>query len=146
MNLLTATRTGQGTRSDDLCDAVEGELVLIPDLLECDRQDPTSPFPRSFCGLWSGELTTTALTRQVPLTVGDLVLALLAAAHHVLVRRERWGQERWGQDRVLLEWAHAEAAFLRDVAAGYPPGTVLERSFTSVRPRGPAPPRPGADR
>lgn len=78
MKLLTATRTGQGEQGGDFCFAVEGELVILGFICATDRNNPDGGCGcgRAFSGLGSKKATTTALVRDLELSVGDVRLAV----------------------------------------------------------------------
>jgi hypothetical protein len=78
MKLLTATRERQGERNGDFCHAVEGELVLVGDVCATDEADPDGGCGcgRAFSGMSSLRPTTTALVRDLNLSIGDLRLAV----------------------------------------------------------------------
>jgi hypothetical protein len=78
MKLLTATRERQGERDGDFCYAVEGELVLLGYVCATDRADPDGGCGcgRAFAGMSSMRATTTALVRDLDLSVDDLRLAV----------------------------------------------------------------------
>jgi hypothetical protein len=79
MRLLTATRSGQGTRAGDFCFAVEGELVLVnDDVCATDRGDPDGGCGcgRAFVGLSSRKGTTTAAVRDLDLSPEDVRVAV----------------------------------------------------------------------
>ena len=80
MKLLTATLTGQGKRSGDFCHAVEGELVLLGLVCADDETDPDGAGAcgcgRAFSGMSSMRATTTALVRDLDVSVADVKLAV----------------------------------------------------------------------
>ena len=78
MKLLTATRERQGEREGDFCFAVEGELVLLGFVCATDEADPDGGCGcgRAFSGMSSRRATTTALVRDLDLSVDDLRLAV----------------------------------------------------------------------
>jgi hypothetical protein len=78
MKLLTATRERQGERDDDFCYAVEGELVLLGFVCATDETDPDGGCGcgRAFSGMSSMRATTTALVRDLDLSIDDLRLAV----------------------------------------------------------------------
>ena len=78
MKLLTATRTGQGERPGDFSYAVEGELVILGLVCATDRNNPDGGCGcgRAFSGLSSKKATTTALVRDLDLSVDDVRLAV----------------------------------------------------------------------
>ncbi|QTE29764.1 DUF7715 family protein [Pengzhenrongella sicca] len=139
MLLLTVTTETQGRRSTDSCSAIDGELVFLAQTSDCDQYEPTSPWPRSFQGLSSTELTTTAVVRDVPLTDADVRLAVrgyLETHQPSLLAelRDRAGDESC-VDALLTEWTDG----LTTVAAGFFAGTVVERWWDVISPRGPGP-------
>ena len=78
MKLLTATRERQGERDGDFCFAVEGELVLLGFVCATDQADPDGGCGcgRAFSGMSSLRATTTALVRDLDLSVDDVRIAV----------------------------------------------------------------------
>jgi hypothetical protein len=78
MELLTATRQGQGERPGDFCFTIDGELVLVGDTCATDEADPDGGCGcgRAFSGMSSRRATTTAVVREVDLSYEDLELAV----------------------------------------------------------------------
>ena len=78
MKLLTATRERQGERDGDFCFAVEGELVLLGFVCASDEADPDGGCGcgRAFSGMSSMRATTTALVRDLDLSVDDVRTAV----------------------------------------------------------------------
>jgi hypothetical protein len=79
MRLLTATRQAQGELPGDFFFTVEGELVLINDLVCArDRDDPDGGCGcgRAFVGLGSRKATTTALVRDLDISPAELRAAV----------------------------------------------------------------------
>lgn len=78
MKLLTATRTGQGERDGDFCHAVEGELVLLGLVCATDQKNPDGGCGcgRAFSGMSSMRATTTAVVRDLDVSVDDVLLAV----------------------------------------------------------------------
>jgi hypothetical protein len=78
MKLLTATRERQGERDGDFCHAVEGELVLLGLVCATDERDPDGGCGcgRAFSGMSSMRATTTALVRDLDVSVDDVMLAV----------------------------------------------------------------------
>ena len=74
MNLLTATRETQGSRPGDFCHAVEGELVVLGWVCATDLRDPDGGCgcSRAFSGMSSLRATTTAVVRDLDLTMDDV--------------------------------------------------------------------------
>src|SRR5690349_2747507 len=77
MKLLTATSERQGERDGDFCYAVEGELVLLGLVCADDERNPDGACGcgRAFSGMSSMRATTTALVRDLDVTLDDVRLA-----------------------------------------------------------------------
>ncbi|WP_222266653.1 DUF7715 family protein [Modestobacter marinus] len=80
MKLLTATRETQGTWPGDFCHAIEGELVVLGWSCGCDdgEADGDCGCGRAFTGTNSLRATTSAMVRDLELTVPDVQLAVEA--------------------------------------------------------------------
>ena len=78
MKLLTATPERQGERDGDFCFAVEGELVLLGFVCATDEANPDGGCGcgRAFSGMSSMRATTTALVRDLDVSVDDVRLAV----------------------------------------------------------------------
>lgn len=78
MKLLTATRERQGERVGDFCHAIEGELVLLGFVCATDEADPDGGCGcgRAFSGMSSMRATTTALVRDLDVSLDDVRLAV----------------------------------------------------------------------
>ena len=78
MKLLTATRETQGEREGDFCFAIEGELVLLGFVCATDEADPDGGCGcgRAFSGMSSMRATTTALVRDLDVSLDDVRLAV----------------------------------------------------------------------
>jgi len=78
MKLLTATRDRQGERDGDFCYAIEGELVLLGVVCAADEADPDGGCGcgRAFSGMSSMRATTTALVRDLDVSMDDVRLAV----------------------------------------------------------------------
>src|SRR3954453_3212555 len=78
MKLLTATRERQGEQDGDFCFATEGELVLLGFVCATDEADPDGGCGcgRAFSGMSSLGATTTALVRDLDLSIDELRLAV----------------------------------------------------------------------
>ena len=78
MKLLTATHLRQGEQAGDFCHAIEGELVLLGFVCATDEKDPDGGCGcgRAFSGMSSMRATTTALVRDLDVTVDDVRLAV----------------------------------------------------------------------
>ena len=78
MKLLTATRERQGEQDGDFCHAIEGELVLLGFVCAADEADPDGGCGcgRAFAGMSSMRATTTALVRDLDVSIDDVTLAV----------------------------------------------------------------------
>ncbi len=78
MKLLTATRERQGERDGDFCYAVDGELVLLGLVCADDEANPDGGCGcgRAFSGMSSMRATTTALVRDLDVSLDDVTMAV----------------------------------------------------------------------
>jgi hypothetical protein len=78
MKLLTATHERQGEQDGDFCHAIEGELVLLGFVCATDEADPDGGCGcgRAFSGMSSMRATTTALVRDLDVSLADVRLAV----------------------------------------------------------------------
>jgi hypothetical protein len=78
MKLLTATHERQGEQDGDFCFAIEGELVLLGPVCATDEADPDGGCGcgRAFTGMSSMRATTTALVRDLDVSLDDVRLAV----------------------------------------------------------------------
>jgi hypothetical protein len=78
MKLLTATRERQGEQDGDFCFAIEGELVLLGFVCATDESDPDGGCGcgRAFSGMSSMRATTTALVRDLDVSLDDVRMAV----------------------------------------------------------------------
>jgi hypothetical protein len=78
MKLLTATRDRQGEQDGDFCFAIEGELVLLGSVCATDEADPDGGCGcgRAFSGMSSMRATTTALVRDLDVSLDDVRVAV----------------------------------------------------------------------
>lgn len=128
MRLLTATAATQGRRADDFHGCVEGELVWVQEE-ELDReQHADGDGRRSWVGISSRRVTTTAVVADLSMTVSELRRAL----------RGYLGTAGWaahlpddGMERMLTE----EVEVLVRIGGRYPVGTVVERQGPLMRAR-----------
>jgi hypothetical protein len=128
MKLLTATRERQGERDGDFCFAVEGELVLLGYVCATDQADPDGGCGcgRAFSGMGSMRATTTALVRDLDLSVDDVRLAV--EGYYVAAGM---GPDVLGSQ----EFAELVAATVDDmveVASGLPDGAVVGRRLDNL--------------
>lgn len=124
MKVLVATALTQGTRPSDVMRCVDGEFVALIAACPASRRNP---YGRCDCGitfrgLSSGEVTTTAVVREVPGMGLDIYVDCLDASHR-LARAEGCTCEAD---------ALAEAWNLLAIAGTYPVGTVVERCVDRV--------------
>jgi len=130
MRLLTVTARTQGERADDFCFGVSGELVWIPSPCAQSFLLPGATACecyRAFAGVRSGAPSSTALVTESDLSRREVVQAMRGGA-------------------AVNGWPPTCAGHLADemmaVAARWPTGTVLERSYFEFRAR--SAPRAGA--
>ncbi len=126
MNLLVATRRGQGQRDNDFFHAVDGEVVYLGEVCGRDEDDPDGDCgcSRAFTGLNSGKSTTTAEVRDVPLSREDVTLALGSS----------FKQHGWS-DTDADELLDEPVDELIELGQEWPIGTVVERRVDDVNPR-----------
>ena len=122
MKLLTATRERQGERDGDFCFAVEGELVLLGYVCATDQADPDGGCGcgRAFSGMSSMRATTTAVVRDLDVSLDDVRLAV--EGYHV--------SAGMGPDVIgRAEFQEVVSATLEDLAqiAHVPVGAVVGR-------------------
>jgi hypothetical protein len=81
MKALVATKATQGTRRNDSMDCVEGELVWMLDACPASKRNPDGRCDcgRTFMGMSSQRLTTTARVRDIPWLTRDNYAAALRA-------------------------------------------------------------------
>jgi hypothetical protein len=119
MRVLTATSRTQGERSSDFDDCSDGELVTVGVVCAGEGADPDGGCgcARAFTGLNSHRTTTTAMVREVELSMADYVEAL----------RSSLSQQGWPTADVseLAEW-------LPQLVSEWPEGTVVERRFDDL--------------
>ena len=115
--MLTATAQTQGRRTGDYHWCIEGELVTTS-IMICDR-DAGDPDGGCGCGRgWNGlnshKATTTAMVREVDMDFDDYVLAVESS-----LTAQGW-------TKYVDPGAPGElAAWMAEVAADYPVGTVM---------------------
>jgi hypothetical protein len=121
VKVLIATRRTQGARDDDFSATVEGELVFDGGPCEdaVDAANWTCPCAIAFHGVASGELTTTAVVADLPITLGEYERAV------------RDGTEEW----CCPDCARFYADSTRMLALRFPVGTVIERFRDEIRVR-----------
>lgn len=128
MKVLVASELGQGTRPSDVMNAIEGELVYMVDVCPDSRQFPYGPqcdCGITFFGIFSGEVTSTALVRDLEGLTYEGYVACLETTHGDAVR----GGCTCGFD------AEGIASALIAIAAPLREGTVVERCVDRVRVR-----------
>jgi hypothetical protein len=128
MKLLTATRERQGEQDGDFCFATEGELVLLGFVCAADEADPDGGCGcgRAFSGMSSLRATTTALVRDLDLSIDELKLAVegyYAAAG--------MGPDVIGADE-FVDAVSATVDDMADVAPWLPAGAVVGRRLDNL--------------
>ena len=128
MKLLTATRERQGERDGDFCFAVEGELVLLGYVCATDQADPDGGCGcgRAFSGMSSLKATTTALVRDLDLSLDDVRLAV--EGYYVAAGM---GPDVLGRQE-FAELVAATVDDMVDVASGLPDGAVVGRRLDDL--------------
>lgn len=134
MKLLTATSETQGTWPGDFCHAIEGELVVLGWSCGCDV-DGTGDCGcgRAFTGTNSLRATTSAMVRDLDLTVQDVQLAVEA---HLLAAG--FGPDVLGAD-VFADHLEESVYDVLHFARPWPVGTVVGRRLDHVHARRLAP-------
>jgi hypothetical protein len=128
MKLLTATRERQGEQDGDFCFAVEGELVLLGYVCATDQADPDGGCGcgRAFSGMSSLRATTTALVRDLDLSIDDVRLAV-----EVYYLAAGMGPDVLGAEDFA--GAVAEELDIMDrIAASVPVGAVVGRRLDNL--------------
>lgn len=117
MRILVATGLTQGRRANDFNFAREGEIVGKDDEHTSDEEGPDAPCgcQRSLVGIESTKSTTTFQVIESGYSREEF---------EEMIREAR---TYWVQAGVSEENIRAEAAFLLEVAARFPAGTVVER-------------------
>jgi hypothetical protein len=128
MRLLTATRERQGEEEGDFCFAVEGELVLLGFVCATDQADPDGGCGcgRAFSGMSSLRATTTALVRDLDLSIDDVRLAV--EGYYVAAGL---GPEVIGRE-AFAEVASTTVEELVDIAPSLPAGAVVGRRLDNL--------------
>ena len=128
MKLLTATRERQGERDGDFCFAVEGELVLLGLVCATDAANPDGGCGcgRAFSGMGSMRATTTALVRDLDVSLDDVRLAV--EGYYVAAGM---GPDVIGGDE-FTELAAATVEEMVDIAPWLPVGAVVGRRLDDL--------------
>jgi hypothetical protein len=123
MRLLTATSERQGERNGDFCYAIEGELVLLGLVCADDERNPDGACGcgRAFSGMSSLKPTTTALVRDLDLTLDDLRMAV--EGYYVSAGM---GPDLLDPEEFDAEMSH-QISCIQKVAATLPAGAVVGR-------------------
>ena len=128
MKLLTATRERQGERDGDFCHAVEGELVLLGLVCATDERDPDGGCGcgRAFSGMSSMRATTTALVRDLDVSIDDVKLAV--EGYYV--------SSGLGPDLIggaeFADLAAETVVGMEEIAAALPVGAVVGRRLDQL--------------
>jgi hypothetical protein len=128
MKLLTATRERQGERDGDFCFAVEGELVLLGFVCATDEANPDGGCGcgRAFSGMSSMRATTTALVRDLDVSLDDVRLAV--EGYYVAAGM---GPDEIGRVE-FAEMAAATVEEMVDIAPWLPAGAVVGRRLDNL--------------
>lgn len=133
MKVLVATSRTQGARDNDYHWCVDGELVRMGEVCECDQGDPDGGCGcgRGFAGLNSHRATTTALVAEISLSWEHYYEAWTSSL-----------REESGESCGCC--AMYEAEDLARLVRELPVGTVLERRLDHLMVReGPVSGAPG---
>jgi len=128
MKLLAATRERQGERDGDFCYAVEGELVLLGLVCATDERDPDGGCGcgRAFSGMSSMRATTTALVRDLDVSIDDVKLAV--EGYYV--------SSGLGPDLIggaeFADLAAETVVGMEEIAAALPVGAVVGRRLDQL--------------
>jgi hypothetical protein len=128
MKLLTATRERQGERDGDFCHAIEGELVVLGLVCADDERDPDGGCGcgRAFSGMSSMRATTTALVRDLDVSIADVTLAVEGFYVSYGVGPDVIGEAAFAD---LVAETVVEMA---DVAEPFPVGAVVGRRLDEL--------------
>lgn len=125
MRLLTATRERQGDQPGDFCYAVEGELVLLGLVCADDERNPDGDGAcgcgRAFSGMSSMRATTTALVRDLDVSIDEVKLAV--EGYHVSTGL---GPGDIG-GAAFAELVAETLVSMEGAAEGFPVGSVVGR-------------------
>ena len=134
MRLLVATDQTQGFATNDFHACVEGELVMMQEPCAIDRSDPDGGCGcgRAFAGLSSHRATTTAVVRDLDLSLTDVRAAVIG-----YLESAGWLKLVSAPDRDQLVDEVTTSLVL--MGADFPAGTVLTRRLDYLVPR-PRPP------
>jgi hypothetical protein len=128
MKLLTATPERQGEQDGDFCFATEGELVLLGFVCAADEADPDGGCGcgRAFSGMSSLRATTTALVRDLDVSIDEVRLAV----------EGYYAAAGMGPDVIgAAEFADVVAATVDDMAGvsrSLPAGAVVGRRLDNL--------------
>src|SRR4051794_17772949 len=127
MKLLTATWERQGEQDSDFCFATEGELVLLGFVCAADEADPDGGCgcARAFSGMSSLRATTTALVRDLDLSIDEVRLAVEGYYAAAGMGPDIIGAAEFG------EVVSATVDDLADVAPGYRPAPSSAAGWTT---------------
>jgi hypothetical protein len=128
MRLLTATPERQGEQPGDFCYATEGELVLLGFVCATDREDPDGGCGcgRAFSGMSSMRATTTALVRDLDLSLDDVRLAVEGYYEAAGMGADVIGA------RDFEEMVRDHLALMARIANAVPDGAVVGRRLDNL--------------
>jgi hypothetical protein len=128
MKLLTATRERQGEQDDDFCFATEGELVLLGFVCAADEANPDGGCGcgRAFSGMSSLRATTTALVRDLDLSIDDVRLAVEGFYTAAGTGPDVIGAAEFAEE------VSSTLALMADIARSLPAGAVVGRRLNQL--------------
>lgn len=119
MNGLTIHRADEPAPRD-FCHGIEGEPAMPPGII-CPSPEAAEACgcDRAFVGMSSRKASTTLMVRELNLSASDLVMAALGAINAAGWTDSIDADDEWQAD------ARGIVAHFTNIAACYPPGTVL---------------------
>jgi hypothetical protein len=129
MRLLTATRERQGERAGDFCYTIEGELVLAGFVCATDENDPDGGCGcgRAFSGMSSMRATTTAMVRDLDVSIEDVRLA--AQGYYAASGLH---SEDFASGAEFTQFMADTVDELAEIAASLPVGAVVGRRLNRL--------------
>jgi hypothetical protein len=129
MKLLTATRERQRERAGDFCYTIEGELVLLGFVCATDEKNPDDGCGcgRAFSGMSSMRASTTAMVRDIDVSVDDIRLAVEGYYASFGLRPEDFSDEE-----DFVAFMAETVAEVAGVAAALPLGAVVGRRLDQL--------------
>ena len=129
MKLLTATHEFQGQQAGDFSYTIGGELVLLGFVCATDEKNPDGGCGcgQAFSGMSSMRATTTAMVRDVDISVDDVLLAV----------QDYWisyglSPEDFATGEEFTEFVADTSAAMADLAGALPVGSVVGRRLDEL--------------